>query len=54
MIYHSSRVSHSFGAKAIIDTAEDLSRVTLDTICLTAMGYRLNSFYRVRAICATQ
>ncbi|KAL1937787.1 hypothetical protein VTO73DRAFT_12806 [Trametes versicolor] len=35
-----------FGAKAVIDTAEDLSRVTLDTICLTAMGYRLNSFYR--------
>ncbi|KAI0763547.1 cytochrome P450 [Trametes elegans] len=35
-----------FGSKAVIDTAADFSRVTLDTICLCAMSYRLNSFYR--------
>ncbi|TFK87927.1 cytochrome P450 [Polyporus arcularius HHB13444] len=35
-----------FGANTVIDVASDFSRVTLDTICLTAMSYRLNSFYR--------
>ncbi|KAI0629782.1 cytochrome P450 [Trametes polyzona] len=35
-----------FGAEAVIDAAEDCSKVTLDTICLAAMGFRLNSFYR--------
>ncbi|KAI0823975.1 cytochrome P450 [Trametes gibbosa] len=35
-----------FGPNAVIDTAEDFSRVTLDTICLAAMGHRMNSFYR--------
>ncbi|KAI0642931.1 cytochrome P450 [Trametes meyenii] len=35
-----------FGEDAVIDIASDFSRVTLDTICLTAMSYRLNSFYR--------
>ncbi|KAI0671167.1 cytochrome P450 [Trametes maxima] len=35
-----------FGEDAVIDVASDFSRVTLDTICLTAMSYRLNSFYR--------
>ncbi|KAI0354818.1 cytochrome P450 [Trametes cingulata] len=34
------------GAKTVIDVASDFSRLTLDTICLTAMSYRLNSFYR--------
>ncbi|KAI0365332.1 cytochrome P450 [Pilatotrama ljubarskyi] len=36
-----------FGPKTVIDVASDFSRLTLDTICLTAMSYRLNSFYRV-------
>ncbi|KAJ2999754.1 hypothetical protein NUW54_g6890 [Trametes sanguinea] len=31
---------------AIIDAAADVSRVTLDIVCLCAMSYRLNSFYR--------
>ncbi|KAH9891870.1 cytochrome P450 [Cubamyces lactineus] len=35
-----------FGADSVIDIAADFSRVTLDTICLCAMDYRLNSFYR--------
>lgn len=35
-----------FGPKHRIDPAEDFTRLTLDTIALCAMSYRLNSFYR--------
>ncbi|RPD56624.1 cytochrome P450 [Lentinus tigrinus ALCF2SS1-7] len=35
-----------FGAREMIDPAADFTRLTLDAICLCAMSYRLNSFYR--------
>ncbi|KAI0070911.1 cytochrome P450 [Panus rudis PR-1116 ss-1] len=35
-----------FGPAHVIDPAEDFTRLTFDTIALTAMTYRLNSFYR--------
>ncbi|KIP12117.1 hypothetical protein PHLGIDRAFT_98480 [Phlebiopsis gigantea 11061_1 CR5-6] len=35
-----------FGPKHRIDPAEDFTRLTLDTIALCSMSYRLNSFYR--------
>lgn len=34
-----------FGPNQSIDPAEDFTRLALDTICLTSMSYRLNSFY---------
>ncbi|KAJ6454873.1 cytochrome P450 [Mycena vitilis] len=34
-----------FGPEAIIDPAEDFTRVALDTIAYCSMSYRLNSFY---------
>ncbi|KAF7346798.1 Fatty acid hydroxylase [Mycena sanguinolenta] len=34
-----------FGPNAIIDPAEDFTRVTLDTIAYCSMSHRLNSFY---------
>ncbi|TFK90994.1 bifunctional P-450/NADPH-P450 reductase [Polyporus arcularius HHB13444] len=38
-----------FGAREMIDPAADFTRLTLDAICLCAMSYRLNSFYREEA-----
>ncbi|OBZ71165.1 hypothetical protein A0H81_08482 [Grifola frondosa] len=35
-----------FGPRCVIDPAADFTRLTLDAICLCAMSYRLNSFYR--------
>ena len=35
-----------FGADAVIDVADNMTRLTLDTIALCAFGYRFNSFYR--------
>ncbi|THH28054.1 hypothetical protein EUX98_g6131 [Antrodiella citrinella] len=35
-----------FGASTKLDPAEDFTRLTLDTIALTSMSYRINSFYR--------
>ncbi|KAJ3553744.1 hypothetical protein NM688_g3453 [Phlebia brevispora] len=35
-----------FGPQHKIDPAEDFTRLTLDTIALCSMSYRLNSFYR--------
>ncbi|KAF7794903.1 hypothetical protein EIP86_006046 [Pleurotus ostreatoroseus] len=35
-----------FGPEHKIDPAEDFTRLTLDTIALCSMSYRLNSFYR--------
>ncbi|KAI0754463.1 bifunctional P-450/NADPH-P450 reductase [Daedaleopsis nitida] len=35
-----------FGPRDVIDPAADFTRLTLDAICLCAMSYRLNSFYR--------
>ncbi|TCD71958.1 hypothetical protein EIP91_000090 [Steccherinum ochraceum] len=37
-----------FGQAAKLDPAEDFTRLTLDTIALTSMSYRINSFYRAR------
>ncbi|KAJ3555497.1 hypothetical protein NM688_g2547 [Phlebia brevispora] len=34
-----------FGPNARIDPAADMSALTLDTLCLCTMSYRLNSFY---------
>ncbi|KAI0693861.1 bifunctional P-450/NADPH-P450 reductase [Cerioporus squamosus] len=38
-----------FGAREMLDPAADFTRLTLDAICLCAMSYRLNSFYRDEA-----
>lgn len=35
-----------FGADAVIDVPDNMTRLTLDTIALCAFGYRFNSFYR--------
>jgi len=35
-----------FGPDAVIDVADNMTRLTLDTIALTAFNYRFNSFYR--------
>ena len=35
-----------FGPNAVIDVADNMTRLTLDTIALCAFGYRLNSFYQ--------
>jgi len=35
-----------FGASAAIDVADNMTRLTLDTIALCAFGYRLNSLYQ--------
>ena len=35
-----------FGEGAVIDVADDMTRLTLDTIALCAMSYRFNSFYQ--------
>ncbi len=35
-----------FGPNAIIDVADNMTRLTLDTIALCAFGYRFNSFYQ--------
>jgi cytochrome P450 / NADPH-cytochrome P450 reductase len=35
-----------FGPAAAIDVADDMTRLTLDTIALCAFDYRFNSFYR--------
>ncbi len=37
-----------FGPGATIDVADDMTRLTLDTIALCAFDYRFNSFYRDR------
>lgn len=34
-----------FGAEHVIDVADDMTRLTLDTIALCAFDYRFNSFY---------
>ncbi|KXJ86960.1 cytochrome P450 [Microdochium bolleyi] len=34
------------GPTARIDAGEDLTRLTLDTVALTSMGYRFNSYYQ--------
>lgn len=36
-----------FGPTHIVDPAEDFTRLTFDTIALTAMSYRFNAFYSV-------
>ncbi|MFD0937648.1 cytochrome P450, partial [Methylobacterium trifolii] len=38
-----------FGADAVIDVADQMTRLTLDTIALCAFDVRLNSFYRDEA-----
>jgi cytochrome P450/NADPH-cytochrome P450 reductase len=35
-----------FGEGAVIDVVDHMTRLTLDTIALCAMGYRFNSFYQ--------
>ena len=35
-----------FGSGAVIDVADNMTRLTLDTIALCAFDYRFNSFYR--------
>ncbi|MDM0034227.1 cytochrome P450 [Variovorax sp. J22P271] len=35
-----------FGASAVIDVADNMTRLTLDTIALCAFDYRFNSFYQ--------
>ena len=35
-----------FGQAQVIDLADNMTRLTLDTIALCSMGYRFNSFYR--------
>ncbi len=35
-----------FGEHAVIDVTDNMTRLTLDTIALCAMGYRFNSFYQ--------
>ncbi len=35
-----------FGANAVIDVADNMTRLTLDTIALCAFDYRFNSFYQ--------
>lgn len=35
-----------FGADAVIDVADNMTRLTLDTIALCAFDYRFNSFYQ--------
>lgn len=35
-----------FGPDTVIDVADDMTRLTLDTIALCAFNYRFNSFYR--------
>lgn len=35
-----------FGDGAVIDVSDNMTRLTLDTIALCAMGYRFNSFYQ--------
>lgn len=35
-----------FGPDSVIDVCDDMTRLTLDTIALSAFGYRFNSFYR--------
>ncbi len=35
-----------FGPSAVIDVADDMTRLTLDTIALCAFDYRFNSFYQ--------
>lgn len=35
-----------FGPDSVIDVADNMTRLTLDTIALTAFDYRFNSFYR--------
>lgn len=35
-----------FGEDAVIDVADNMTRLTLDTIALCAFGYRFNSFYQ--------
>src|SRR5215467_9492002 len=35
-----------FGAGAVIDVADNMTRLTLDTIALCAFNYRFNSFYQ--------
>jgi cytochrome P450/NADPH-cytochrome P450 reductase len=35
-----------FGEGAVIDVVDNMTRLTLDTIALCAMGYRFNSFYQ--------
>ncbi|KAI0770681.1 fatty acid hydroxylase [Fomes fomentarius] len=35
-----------FGPRGVIEPSTDFTRLTLDAICLCAMSYRLNSFYR--------
>lgn len=35
-----------FGPQAVVEVAEDMTRLTLDTIALCAFDYRLNSFYQ--------
>ncbi len=39
-----------FGSSAVIDVADNMTRLTLDTIALCAFDYRFNSFYRIRCI----
>ncbi len=35
-----------FGADALIDVPDNMTRLTLDTIALCAFDYRFNSFYQ--------
>ena len=35
-----------FGPNAVIDVADNMTRLTLDTIALCAFEYRFNSFYQ--------
>ena len=35
-----------FGPNAVIDVADNMTRLTLDTIALCAFDYRFNSFYQ--------
>lgn len=35
-----------FGADAVVDLADNMTRLTLDTIALCGFGYRFNSFYQ--------
>ena len=40
------RIAQGFGAGAEIDVADNMTRLTLDTIALCAFDYRFNSFYQ--------
>ncbi|KAJ7870739.1 fatty acid hydroxylase [Mycena olivaceomarginata] len=37
--------ARSFGPQAVLDPAEDFTRLTFDTIAYCSMSYRMNSFY---------